>query len=176
MIDVDGKLFQVLKATHSQGAGRQLGNVQLELRDVGTKSKKPLRLRPSDMINIVRLDERQYQFLYRDSGSLHCMDQETFEQIAIDEDVLGAQSKYLLEGGQLTVFFHDGDDAVSATLPSTIALKVSSAAPHIKNETAAPQYKPAVLETNAKVLVPPYVEAGDTVLVDTETGDFLKRA
>jgi len=175
MLEVEGKLMHVIKAAHTQGSGRQLGNVQLELRDAISRSKHPLRLRPGDPVTVVHLEDKKFQFLYHEGENMHLMDPRSFEQVAIDRHVLGEQATaYLCEGGEVLLSFHEGI-AVSATLPAAVTLKVMEAAPHVKGETAAPQYKPAVLETGATVSVPPFVNSGDSITVDTATGNFVKR-
>lgn len=109
ILDIDGRLMQVLKQAHAQGTGRQLGNVQLELRDILNKSKHPLRLRPSDMVDVVRLDEKKYQFLYQEDNVLHCMDPNSFEQVAVGKDLLDKTAlSFLAEGGSVILSFHDG--------------------------------------------------------------------
>jgi elongation factor P len=168
--------MQVLKQAHAHGTGRQLGNVQLELRDILTKSKHPLKLRPSDMVDVVRLDDKKYQFLYQEDDVLHCMDPESFEQLSIDKDLLEKSALgFLAEGGDVILSFHDGSP-VGGALPTTVVLKIAEASPHLKGEAQAPQYKPAVLETGATISVPPFVVAGDSVIVDTAEGKFVKRA
>lgn len=174
ILDVDGKLVQVLKHSYTQGTGRQLGNVQLELKELITGTKKPLRLRPNDMLDIVRLDERKFQFLYKEGSLLHCMDLGTFEQLAIESHVLGPCASFLVEGGDITLEFHDGLP-LSGFLPSTVTLRVTEVAPHAKGDTASPSYVPALLESGATVLVPPFVGTGDMVVIDTTDGKFVKR-
>jgi elongation factor P len=101
--------MQVLKQTHAQGAARQLGNVQLELRDISNKSKHPLKLRPSDMVDVVRLDEKTYQFLYQEDDVLHCMDPNSFEQVAVGRDLVAKTVLgFLAEGGDVILSFHEG--------------------------------------------------------------------
>ncbi len=118
-------------------------SLQLELRDVLTKAKHPLRLRPSEMIPVVRLEERTYQFLYTEGATAHAMDARTFDQVALDLGLMGPQAPYLHEGVAVT---------------------------------AQPSFKRATLEGGAAVAVPPFVEKGDQVVVDTGTGEFVKRA
>jgi len=109
ILDIDGRLLQVLKQAHAQGTGRQLGNVQLELRDILNKSKHPLRLRPSDMVDVVRLDEKKYQFLYQEDDVLHCMDPNSFDQVAFGKDLVEKTALgFLAEGGDVILSFHDG--------------------------------------------------------------------
>lgn len=174
IIEIEGRLMQVIKQAHTQGVGRQLGNVQLELRDMLNQSKKPLRLRPSDIVDVVRLDERTFQYLYREGNVLHCMDPQNFDQVTVDADVIGPAASYLKEGGDLTLAFNDGE-IVAAYLPQTVTLKVVEAAPHLKGDTASPQYVSVVLESGASSSVPPYVRAGDFVILNSADGTFVKR-
>ena len=102
------------------------------------------------------------------------MDPESFEQVAVSKDIFGPAAGFLAEGGEVILNYHEGT-IVSGGLPPTVTLKVAEASPHMKGEAQAPQYKPAVLETGATITVPPFVVAGDSVIVDTATGTFVKR-
>jgi translation elongation factor P len=175
IIEIEGRLMQVIKMSHTQGVGRQLGNVQLELRDMMSRAKRPLRVRPSDTVDVVRLDERSFQYLYREGNLLYCMDPQSFDQVTVDADTIGPVASYLKEGGDLTLAFNDGN-VVAAYLAPTVTLKVAEAAPHLKGDTASPQYVSVVLETGASASVPPYVRAGDLVVLSTTDGAFVKRA
>lgn len=167
--------MQVLKFQHSQGAARQLGNVNLELRDVLTSSKHPLRIRTSDVVEVVRLDEKKFQYLYAEGDALlHMMNPDTFEQITVDRSIFGEASKFLLEGSEVTLEFHEGTP-ISGSLPPQVPLTVTMAAPSMKGEAVTLQFKKATVETGADVQVPPFVVTGDTILVDTTTGEFVKR-
>jgi elongation factor P len=166
--------MQVVKYQHSQGAGRQLGSVQLELRDLQNNSKHPLRLRPGDTVDVVRLEERKFDYLYAEGELLHCMHPTNFEQVAVHRSILGPQARFVAEGAQITLEYHDGAP-IAASLPPHVTLKVAQAAPSIKGEAVHAQFKRAVLSTGAELQVPPFVTAGDTVVVDTESGKFVRR-
>ncbi|GAB4822133.1 hypothetical protein N2152v2_009179 [Parachlorella kessleri] len=192
VLEVNGRLMQVVKHQHTQGAGRQLGNVQFELRDLVTKNKHLHRQRPYDMVELVRLEDRKYQCLYKEGSFVHCMDLETFEQVAVDEDMFGEQAAYLAEGLELTLSFHDGSPVTGKLLlkcasarsqaplqravPETVTLRVEEAAPSMKGETVAPSYKPAVLQNGVKVMVPPFVQRGEEIIVNTVERSFVRRA
>ena len=103
------------------------------------------------------------------------MDPQSFEQVSVPRDIFGNSANYLVEGADVILSFHDSSP-VSGSLPQTVVLKVAEAAPHFKGEAQAPQYKSAVLETGATISVPPFVVAGDSVVVDTAEGTFVKRA
>ena len=109
-------------------------------------------------------------------GMLHFMDPDAFDQLSLHEDILGEDQVLLLrEGDDATLEFYEGKP-VTASLPETVAMKVVQTAPHIKGATAAPQYKPAVLETGVKVSVPPFVKVGDEVVIDTASKSFVRRS
>ncbi len=107
-------------------------------------------------------------------GIVHCMDPLSFEQLAVPADLFGDAAAYLKEGLEVVLSLHEGE-AVAGQLPQAVTLRVAQAAPSIKGETAAPSYKPAVLENGVQVQVPSFVTVGDSVVVDTATGEFLKR-
>lgn len=167
------RLVRVTKCTHIQGAARQLGNVQIESKDLNTNAKVPLKYKTKDTLDIVRLEEKPHQYLYEEKGVLHFMDAH-FNQLSIPKEDTSCQLDLLKEGDEVTLEFHEGS-LLSVSLPSTVSLVVSEAAPIIKNATQQPQYKPIVLETGARIQAPPYIKQGDVVLVDTTTREFLKR-
>lgn len=172
-LDNGKRLVRVTKCTHIQGAARQLGNVQIECKDLATNAKVPLKYKTKDILDIVRLEERVHQYLYEEKGMLHFMDSQ-FNQVSLPKDDTTCQLDLLREGDDVTLEFHD-NTLLSVSLPLTVALVVSEAAPNIKNATQQPQYKPVVLETGARIQAPPYIKQGDTVLVDTSTREFVKR-
>eukprot|EP00887_Chlorella_sp_A99_P006266 scaffold3.g6266.t1 len=188
VIELNGRLLQVL-SFDKKAMGRQLGNVQLELRDIVTKAKHPLKLRPYDAVEVARLEGRKFQFLYAEGSVMHCMDPESFEQVSVDAEVFGDQAAFLSEargrapgcvrsawsGLLLELNFYDGSP-VTAELPAQVELVVEEVAPTMRGETAAPSYKPAVLAGGLKLKVPPFVGPGERVVVDTSSGEFVRRA
>ena len=168
------RLVRVTKCMHIQGAARQLGNVQMECKDLATNAKVPLKYKTKDMVDTVRLEERMHQYLYEEKDMLHFMDSQ-FNQVSVSKsDASCLELDLLKEGDDVTLEYH-GSTLISVSLPTTVALVVSDAAPHMKNATQQPQYKPIVLETGARIQAPPYIKKGDTVLVDTLTREFIKR-
>lgn len=173
VIEHNGKLLQVV-SLQNRAMGRQLGNVNFELRDIITKAKHPAKFRPYDMVEYVRLEGRKFQCLYTEGNQVHCMDPETYEQVAVDTDLFGEASDFLKEGLEVTLNFHK-DEAVTGEVPSQMSLQVVEAAPTMKGETAAPSYKRAVVEGGIEIQVPPFVQAGDSVVVDTVERTFVRR-
>lgn len=174
VLEIDGRLMQVMRVAHSN-SGRQLGSIQMELRDLASGAKHPGKFRPSESVEVAHLDSRKYSTLYREGDLVHVMDAESFEQLAVDAGLFGPGGAYLAEGMEVTLALHDGR-VVTAAVPAAVTLEVREAAPTMKGETAAPSYKPAVLENGVRVMVPPFVVAGDRVVIDTRENQFLKRA
>ncbi|KAI7840227.1 hypothetical protein COHA_006009 [Chlorella ohadii] len=173
VIEHNGKLLQVV-SLQNRAMGRQLGNVNFELRDIITKAKHPAKFRPYDMVEYVRLEGRKFQCLYTEGSQVHCMDPETYEQVAVDTELFGEASDFLKEGLEVTLNFHR-DEAVTGEVPGQMSLQVVEAAPTMKGETAAPSYKRAVVEGGIEIQVPPFVQAGDSVVVDTAERTFVRR-
>jgi elongation factor P len=120
------------------------------------------------------LDEREMQYMYKDGDSFHFMDTSTYEQLHIDVEVLADAANYLVPEATIRVEFY-GHEPVGIELPQTVDLKVDDTVPGIKGATASAQVKPATLETGLVVQVPPFVNVGDVVRVNTETGQYLKK-
>jgi elongation factor P len=123
----------------------------------------------------VRLDEQTYQFLYQEGGQLNLMDQESFEQLTIDESLIGERAAFLQEGMMLTVHSYEGRPLM-VHLPDTVVLEVVEADPVVKGQTAAASYKPAVLENGVRIMVPPHIETGTRVVVNVAEASYVERA
>ncbi|KAK9811306.1 hypothetical protein WJX72_001490 [[Myrmecia] bisecta] len=175
IIDLNGRLLQVTKFQHTQGSGRQLGNVQLELRDLKLGSKHLERKRPYDMVEVARLEAKPFQFLYTDGSQLHLMDPQTFEQEAVDGSLFGEQAVYLKEGCVVSLNFHNGRP-VSGELPQIMTMSVQQAEPYAKGDSSSATYKAAVLETGAKMMVPAHIVQGEQIVIDTTLHTFVRRA
>ncbi|KAL4854954.1 Elongation factor P [Chlorella vulgaris] len=173
VIEHNGKLLQIV-SLQNRAMGRQLGNVNFELRDVITKQKHPAKFRPSDMVESVRLEARKFQCLYTEGSSVHCMEPQTFEQLIVERDLFGEGAAFLGEGVELTLSFYD-DEAVTGEVPAHVTLRVTEAAPSMKGETAAPSYKRAQCG-DIEVQVPPFVQPGDAIIVNTLDRSFVRRA
>ena len=171
---VDGKLFVVTDANHNT-PGNLRAKVQFKLRDVTKGTILDKRVGATDDIETTNLDSRNVEYLYSDADGHWLMDLETYEQNAISKDVFGDDIKFLKPNTQLTALFHDGK-IVSYDLPKTVDLAVTDTAPGIKGATATNQLKDATLETGLTTRVPPFIEVGEVIRINTETGDYLSRA
>jgi elongation factor P len=174
LIKIGQDLFRVLELQHVT-PGNLRGFVRVKFRNIRTGALADQKLRSEDSVDRATLDEREMQYLYRDGDAFHFMDTGTYEQLHIDAEALGDNVNYLVPDALIKVEFY-GNDPVGIELPPTVDLVVDDTAPGIKGATASNQIKPARLETGLVVNVPPFVNTGDKVRVNTETGEYLSRA
>jgi elongation factor P len=174
LIKVGSDLFRVLELQHVT-PGNLRGFVRVKFRNIRTGTLSDQKLRSEDFVERATLDEREMQYLYRDGDSFHFMDTSSYEQLHIDAEALGDNVNYLIPDALIKVEFY-GTEPVGIELPQTVDLVVEETAPGIKGATASNQIKPARLETGLVVNVPPFVNNGDKIRVNTETGEYLSRA
>ena len=174
LIKVDQDLFRILELQHVT-PGNLRGFVRVKLRNVRSGTLSDQKLRSEDSLERATLDEREMQYLYQDGDAYCFMDTSTYEQIHISSDALGDSVSYMKPEMTIQVEFF-GTEPVGIELPQTVDLKVLDTVPGIKGATASAQVKPATLETGLVVQVPPFVNTGDVVRVNTETGEYLSRA
>ena len=171
---IDGKLMVVTNADHNT-PGNLRAKVQFKMRDVAKGTIQDKRVGATDDIQTATLDRRQVEYLYSDNEGHVLMDLETFEQDTIPKEVFGNDILYLKPNTELMAMFHEGK-IVSYEMPKTVDLKVTETAPGIKGATATNQMKDAQLETGLNTRVPPFIEIGETIRINTETGGYLSRA
>lgn len=174
LIKIGQDLFRVLELQHVT-PGNLRGFVRVKFRNIRTGTLSDQKLRSEDFVERATLDEREMQYLYRDGDSFHFMDTSSYEQLHIDAEALGENVNYLIPDALIKVEFY-GSEPVGIELPQTVDLVVEDTAPGIKGATASNQIKPARLETGLVVNVPPFVNNGDKIRVNTETGEYLSRA
>ena len=174
LINVEQNLFRVLEVQHVT-PGNLRGFVRVKLRNIRNGTLSDQKLRSEDTLERATLDEREMQYLYHEGEDYHFMDTSSYEQIHISSEALGDSVNYLKAEMTIQVEFY-GEEPVGIELPQTVDLKVLDTAPGIKGATASAQVKPATLETGLVVQVPPFVNNGDLIRVNTETGEYLSRA
>jgi len=174
LIKIGQDLFRVLELQHVT-PGNLRGFVRVKFRNIRNGSLSDQKLRSEDFVERATLDEREMQYMYRDGDAFHFMDTSTYEQLHIEAEALGDNVNYLIPDALIKVEFY-GSEPVGIELPQTVDLVVEDTAPGIKGATASNQIKPARLETGLVVNVPPFVNTGDKVRVNTETGEYLSRA
>lgn len=174
LVSEDGQLHQCLdRDLNTPGNWRAI--LQLKMRNLKTGSITINRVRPEDKAELAYLEKRQFQYSYKDGTDYIFVDTETFEQMAMPDEIIGDQMKYLKENDTVVLTMYEGKP-IDVELPATVELKVVETEPGIKGATAAAQYKPAVLETGFKITVPPFINPGEVISVDTRTGEYLSRA
>jgi len=174
LIKVGENLLRVLELQHVT-PGNLRGFVRVKLRNIRSGALADQKLRSEDEIERATLDQKSMQYLYRDGDAYHFMDTESYEQIALTDEVLGDAMNYMVAESVIEMEFY-GSEPVGLELPPTVDLKVVETTPAIKGATASAQLKPATLETGLVVQVPPFVNEGDKVRISTETGEYQSRA
>ena len=173
IIEHKNDLWSVLKAQHVKpGKGGAFNQVELKSVKRGTKLNE--RFRSSDSVERAVLDEKKFNFLYEDENSCHFMNQTDFEQIAINKSLLGEKNKLLKENMEVDVQFYE-DMPLSVELPTSVELEIDVTDAAIKGQTASSSYKPATLTNGIKIQVPPFIESGDEVIIDTRTIEYIKK-
>ena len=166
-------LWSVLKTQHVKpGKGGAFNQVELKSIKKGTKLNE--RFRSSDTVERAILDDRKFNFLYEDDKNCHFMDPKNFEQIEISKNLLDEKSKLLKENMEVDIQFYD-DQAMSVQLPNTVDLIIETTDAAIKGQTASSSYKPATLENGIKIMVPPFINSGDKISLDTRTLEYIKK-
>jgi elongation factor P len=174
VIQHKGALWIAVKA-NAVKPGKGPAYAQVELKNVLDGTKLNERFRASETVERVRLEQKDYQFLYADGDMLTFMDTDTYDQINIPRDFLEERAAFLQDGMMVNVESHEGRP-IGVTLPDQVTLEVVEADPVVKGQTAASSYKPAKLENGVRVMVPPFIEAGEKVVVDTNELTYVRRA
>lgn len=174
VIEHKGGLWVAVK-TQAVKPGKGPAYAQVELKNVIDGTKLNERFRSSETVERVRLEQKDYQFLYAEGDMLTFMDMDTYDQIEIPRDFLAERAAFLQDGMKVTVESHEGRP-IGISLPAQVTLKVVEAEPVVKGQTAASSYKPAMLENGVRVLVPPFVGVGERVVVDTNELTYVRRA
>ena len=174
VIEHQGGLWAAVK-TNTVKPGKGGAYNQVELKNLITGTKLNERFRSAETVEQVRLDLKDFSFLYEQGDALVFMDTESYEQLELLKDFVGERAAFLQDGMMVTVQLYE-DKPIGISLPDQVVLAITEADPVVKGQTAASSYKPAVLENGVRVLVPPFIEAGERILVDTNEITYLRRA
>ena len=174
VLEYEGRLMLVTKIDLIQ-PGKGNAVIQVEMKDIRTGNKTNNRWRTQETVERARLDEAEMQFLFADGDNLTFMDNQSYEQITLGREALGDQAVFLQEGMVCTVTSHEGSP-LSVELPPTVVLAVTEAEPVVKGQTASSSYKPAIVENGVKVMVPPHIEVGTRIVVNTADNTYAERA
>jgi elongation factor P len=173
VIEYEGKLCLALKnQTTKPGKGGAYN--QVELRDVKTGTKHNARFSSSENVERAEIFTKPFDYLYDDGTFLNLMNNETYDQIQVDKELVGDMLPFLQEGMTVSVGLHD-DEPISIKLPDQVVLQVADTEAVVKGQTASSSYKPATMENGVRVLVPPYISVGEKIVVRTEDASFVER-
>ena len=174
VIEHNGGLWVAVK-TNAVKPGKGGAFNQVELKNLIDGTKLNERFRASETVEKVRLEQKDFSYLYEEGEMLVFMDQENYEQLELQKDFVGDRAAFLQEGMIVTVELYE-EKPIGISLPSQVTLTISQADPVVKGQTAASSYKPAVLENGVRVMVPPFITAGERIVVDTELVEYVRRA
>ena len=174
VLEHDGGLWAAVKVDHVK-PGKGGAFAQVELRNLRNGSKLNERFRSADKVERVRLQQKDQQFLYEDSGMLIFMDTETYEQVQLSTELLGERRPFLQDGMTIVVEFYE-EEALNATLPQRVMCKVVETEPVVKGQTATNSFKPAILDNGVKVMVPPFIAQDESIVINTESMEYSERA
>ncbi len=174
VVSHENELYAVHTATHV-AKGNKRSYIQAKLKSLKTGNLLDVRFSVDDRIETPFVDTKPYEYLYRDGNAFVVMDQETYDQLHVSAEVMGEADQYLKGNEQVILSIIEGQ-IVSAELPNVVELTVTDTTPAIKGATATNQNKDATLETGLRVKVPPFIENGEVIRVDTRSGEYLTRA
>jgi elongation factor P len=174
VIEHDGGLWVAVKA-QAVKPGKGGAFNQVELKNLINGSKLNERFRSSESVERVRLDQKDFQFLYAEGDSLVFMDTTTYDQLNLPRDFVGERAAFLQDGMMVAVELHE-ERPIGIRLPDQVTLEVVEADAVVKGQTAASSYKPAKLENGVRIMVPPFIATGERVVVDTNEVAYLRRA
>jgi elongation factor P len=170
----NGEVMQVEELLH-RTPGNLRAFYQVKMRNLRNGKIAENRFRPGEEIEILRVETKEYQYLYQDGDSLVCMDNQTFDQVYIDKSLLGASGSYIKEGVTLLIAFENGTNAITAEAPSHVVLEVQYTEPGVQGDTATRTLKSATMENGVEIRVPLFINTGEKIKIDTRTGAYVER-
>ncbi len=174
VVEMDGRLYVVLLAeTYRPGKGTPTTSVDMRRISDGVKVSE--RWKTTDQVEKATVDERDYDFLYQDGEGFHFMQPESYDQVVVSEDVMGANKAYLQEGMRCYVKTFDGAP-IAIEVPQKITVEIAETEPVVKGQTASSSYKPAMTNTGLRVMVPPHIGAGTRIVINTDDDSYVERA
>lgn len=174
VLEFNGKLCLVAKTQHTQ-PGKGGAYMQVEMKDIKEGTKYNERFRSSETVEKAHLDTTEYQYLYKDEHNLTVMNNETYEQLHISNDLVGDPIVFLQDGMMVSVVTYQ-DTPVAVELPESATFEIVETEPVVKGQTAASSNKPAKLDNGVRTMVPPFINIGDRVIIRTADGSYIERA
>ncbi|MBU3839970.1 MAG: elongation factor P [Candidatus Ruminococcus intestinipullorum] len=172
-VEIDGNIYQILEFQHVK-PGKGAAFVRTKLKNIISGGVVEKTFRPTEKFPKAHIDRKDMQYLYRDGDLFNFMDMETYDQIALNQDVVGDSLKFVKENEVVKICSHNGN-VFSVEPPLFVELAITETEPGFKGDTAQGATKPATVETGAVVMVPLFVEQGDVLKIDTRTGEYLSR-
>ena len=173
LLEFKNDLWQVLKTQHVK-PGKGGAFAQIEMKSVNKNTKLNERFRSSETVEKATLEEISYNFLYEDENNYFFMEPKSFEQIEIKKDIIGEKGKLLTESLKVIISFFN-DSAILVELPNQVTCKIETTDASVKGQTISSSYKPAILTNGLNIQVPPFIEAGDRILVDSRNLEYIKK-
>ena len=173
LLEYKNDLWQVLKTQHVK-PGKGGAFAQVEMKSVGKNTKLNERFRSSETVEKASLEETEFNYLYEDENNYFFMNPKTFDQIEIKKDIIGEKGKLLTENLDVKVSFYN-EKPISIDLPNQVNCKIESTDVALKGQTVSSSYKPAILNNGLSIQVPPFIEAGDEVVIDTRNLEYIKK-
>jgi len=174
IIEYEGGIWRAVKTQHTQ-PGKGGAYMQVELKNLIDGRKNNIRFRSAETVERVRLDTKDFQFLFAEGDNLTFMDKDTYDQVQLPRDLLGDAAAFLQDGMDVSMELYD-DRPISVQLPDHIEATVVDADAVVKGQTASSSYKPAVLDNGVRVMVPPFIGAGTRIVVDVYAQEYVRRA
>ena len=173
LIEYKDDLWQVLKTQHVK-PGKGGAFAQIEMKSVNRNTKLNERFRSSESVEKASLDESKFNYLYEDEVDYYFMDPKTYEQINIKKEVIGEKGKMLTENLEVSISFYN-EKPLSVGLPNQVTCTIETTDVALKGQTASSSYKPATLDNGINIQVPPFIDSGDKIIVDTRTMEYIKK-
>ena len=173
LLEHKNDLWQVLKTQHVK-PGKGGAFAQIEMKSVNKSTKLNERFRSSETVEKASLEETSYNFLYEDENNYFFMEPKSFEQIEIKKDVIGEKGKLLTENLEVIVSFYN-ESPISVDLPNQVKCKIETTDAALKGQTVSSSYKPAILDNGLSIQVPPFIEPGDEIIIDTRNLEYVKK-
>ena len=173
LLEYKNDLWQVLKTQHVK-PGKGGAFAQVEMKSVGKNTKLNERFRSSETVEKASLDETDFNYLYEDENNYIFMNPKTYDQIEIKKDIVGERGKLMTENLEVSVSFYN-DNPISVELPNQVICKIETTDVALKGQTVSSSYKPATLDNGLNIQVPPFIESGDEVIIDTRTFEYIKK-
>ena len=174
ILEYEGGIWKVSKIQHTQ-PGKGGAFMQVEMKNLIDGRKTNVRFRSADTVERVRLDTKDFQYLYAEGSTLVFMDKDTYDQITLEADFLGGAEAFLTDGMEVVLEMYD-EKPISVQLPEQVEATIVEADAVVKGQTASSSFKPAILENGVRVMVPPHIESGTRIVVDVYNREYVRKA